>query len=109
MKIIAKADDNRYMVEVKHYELLMIAGCESDAAFARLHPSSREQSTGHVRIGVNIDVHEQWRWLTELRRHEQRIKDSAVILRAIANMVDKALPSALTAPPEPPQPLIEQT
>lgn len=103
MKIIGKTDKG-FIVEATEDELARCAGL-------RWSGGSFDQACGiadgygrdkKIRIGCVIDVTAATEYVYKIKEHEKACRDSARILRTLADMVDGALPTTIIDPPAAP-------
>lgn len=97
MKIVANTHHG-YLVEATSDELARAAGYED----TREAPGW-DRSRYTFSIGATINVAETLTYLGKLRKHEKECRDSAAVLRALATMLDSAMPTTFipTTEPEP--------
>lgn len=99
MKIIANSGGHSpsYIVEVSEGDLAMMAGFGGsyDDQWRKLR-----DRTGVLPAGTKIPFRANMERIQSLASHEAKAKDAADTLRALAGLLDKALP-AVSLPPAP--------
>lgn len=93
MKVIAKVNDDRFIVEATADELAQCAGYHG-AYYIDLW---RGQNRG-PRIGEQIMVTKTHRYLGDLRGKEEEVRKAETLLRALADMLHSALPTTIVPP-----------
>ena len=100
MKIIGKTESG-YLVEASALELANSAGyahpCEAPC-FKR--SDSYNSYVGYFPIGAEFKPTLSFDYLRQLRQHEDKVKTSESILRALADMLHGALPTTVIPPVE---------
>lgn len=102
MKIVAHVS-GRYLVEMDEEEIAVAMGYSSTYGEYRTHTKGLRSGPGHgdpIRIGaviLPVSVHAA---LRDVLSKEDKIKEAAATLRALAGLMDRGLPSAFIPPPE---------
>lgn len=91
MKIIAAAGRERFIVEMSQDEIIKAAGFSSAFYQAwQKHNGGRD-----IQIGTEINVQAAYSYHERVRAHQDEAVKSARTLRALADMIDGALPEVV--------------
>ncbi|MEE9924040.1 MAG: hypothetical protein PBV01_11830 [Brucella anthropi] len=100
MKVAAKINDNKYLVEMTSDEIARAAGYDSDwdSEFSKAigYPA---RSNG-LRTGTTIAVNAAYTFHRQISEHSDKAKSSASVLRALAEMLENGLPGVVLTPVE---------
>jgi hypothetical protein len=102
MKIIAHIGSN-YLVEMTEDEIVKSAGFlySFDSQWEKLRTNlfrHERSSGGKLPVGSVINVHAAFNFHSQITEHEQKAKDAAATLRALAGLLDGAMPSVVIPP-----------
>jgi hypothetical protein len=95
VKIIAKTTTGDYLVEMTGNEIAQSAGFPSTSHLPKIIRSHDEYS---LKLGTRVDVERTQSYLQRLRQHEDGVRHSAAALRALAQMLEAALPTTIIPP-----------
>ncbi len=98
MKVVAQSAGG-YLIDATIYEIQMFAGYRNITEMPGYIGGAYGNSA--MRIGTEIPVLKVHEYFVKLRHHQDRLRESAGVLRALAQMVEAGLPDAII-PPEPP-------
>lgn len=96
MKIIAAAGRERFIVEMSQDEIVKAAGFSSpfDPAWERANCGR------NVNVGTEIKVSAAYAFHSRIADHQDKAKSAAGILKALAEMLENALPDIVIPPVE---------
>jgi spore maturation protein SpmA len=98
MKIIGKTE-NGYIVEATDDELAHAAGYHAGYAAPGWDANlGGRWGRGAFPIGTKLKVTDAHRYMQELRNGEDKARDSAAQLKALATMISAALPTTVIPP-----------
>lgn len=97
MKVIGKTASG-YLVEATESELNRLAGCRYGQNVPWAKAGSRPNG---VPIGTEFDVSSRFDAMHNLTQAEGQVRQGAAALRALADLAEKSLPSAIVPPPAP--------
>lgn len=101
MKIIGKTSDG-YIVEATADELAQAAGYRHAFEAPGWQRDHGSYSVGNFSIGTRFKPKETHKFLNDLRDNEQKVRDAAAQLNALAQMMTVALPTTVVPPPSKP-------
>lgn len=97
MKIIGKTEGG-YIVEATSDELAKAAGYPDATKAPGFVQGHRYYGDGTFAIGTKFKVIETYKFLHDLRCNEQKVRDAAAQLKALAQMMTAALPTTVVPP-----------
>lgn len=97
MKIIARTGDG-YLVEASGGELASAAGYGHPKEIPGWLSERYDSWRGHIPIGTVIEASRVHEYLSQLRKKEAEIKQCEGMLRALADMLARALPTTVIPP-----------
>lgn len=103
MKIVADIKDG-HLVEMTTDEIARCAGFQSAWSWKRQverDPASPFVKGEEFRLGTVIDFRANYTYLDKLRENENQVRGQAKLLRAMADMLDSAMPTTMIPPEEP--------
>lgn len=94
MKIIAAVNNRNFLVEMEEDEIARAAGFFStfDNAWERLNGGKA------VKVGTVIQVNAAYDFHSRVSSHQDKAKSAAGILKALAEMLENALPDVVIPP-----------
>lgn len=98
MKIIGHVGDGKYIVEMTEGEICMAGGYRHRWDV----PGFNDQRAAPFPIGGNFDVRTPWIFISDIQSKQNQAEQAATLLRAIADLITKGLPSNVFTPPEQP-------
>lgn len=96
MKIIASAGRERFVVEMSADEIIKAAGYSSSFDEAWMKANAGRD----IKVGTEIKVDAAYHFHARVSAHHTEAEKSARTLRALADMIDGALPDVVIPPPE---------
>lgn len=96
MKIIASAGRSRFIVEMTQDEIIKAAGFGSAYEEAWLKSNGMRD----VIVGTEIKVGAAYDFHSRIADHQDKAKSAAGILKALAEMLENALPDVVIPPVE---------
>jgi len=98
MKIIAKTSAG-YLVEMTEDEIAKAAGCTGvyDEVWRKTKPALGQayENDRVLRMGATVNVNAAYDFHARVIAHQEKAKSSAGMLRALAEMLDNAMPDAV--------------
>lgn len=97
MKIIAAAGRERFIVEMTQDEIVKAAG------FGGEWETEWQKTNGgrEVKVGTEIKVGAAYTFHSRIADHQEKAKSAAGILKALAEMLENALPDIVIPPHDP--------
>jgi hypothetical protein len=96
MKVIAAAGRERFIVEMTQDEIVKAAG------FSSAYGGDWEKRNGgrDVKVGTEVKVEAAYTFHSQISYHQDKAKSAAGILKALAEMLENALPDVVIPPVE---------
>jgi hypothetical protein len=102
MQIMAKTSTG-YLVDMTEDEIAKAAGCAGvhDAVWRKVKPAPGHdyQHERQLYMGAHIKVSAAYSFHARVIEHQDKAKSSAGMLRALAEMLENALPDVVIPPP----------
>lgn len=103
MKIIGKAGDDHYLVQISEEEIAISMGFRGvhDDAYKAAKPKPGYNDGGGLKIGTTVNVKAKADAVNSLAWKERTALEGADALEALAKLLRGAMPSRFFTPPEP--------
>lgn len=88
MKIIAKVDGSKWLIEATNTEIARVLGENSDYYLERSAP----QGVRTLAVGTEIPISPWWDFVHKLKADEESVRRMGATLRSIADLVTGAWP-----------------
>jgi hypothetical protein len=88
MKIIAKVNSSKYLIEATDTEIARVLGVSSEYYLEREAP----QGVRSLAVGTEIPVSPWWDFVHKLKGDEESVRKMGATLRSIADLVTGAWP-----------------
>ncbi|QQC25801.1 hypothetical protein I6H96_02755 [Brucella anthropi] len=100
MKIAARIDKGTYLVEMTTIEVARAAGFTDDWDSEFNKAAGQYVRENGLRIGTQIEVNAAYTFHRRISENSEKAKNSANVLRALAEMLESGLPHVVLPPAE---------
>ncbi|RRY08867.1 hypothetical protein [Brucella anthropi] len=100
MKIAAKIDKEKYLVEMTSDEIARAAGFDNDWDREFAKAVGQHVRENGLLVGTKLDVGAAYTFHRRISENSEKAKNSANVLRALAEMLESGLPNVVLPPAE---------